>query len=274
MVRGLARHRPRARPRRGRARIELPCDREADLVVTGDRNTVLGATAAEHDLAGARRAPAALAWRARRAACAVPLVAPAQRRIPRAGPGRRPTRLRNFDIFDFALNGVATRGDMAGQARVVIVICDSLRADLIGAEDSPFLVELAGRGAHLPAHRSVFPSTTRVEFGLDRDRLHAGAARALRQHRWRSTKAKGWSAAPPARPISATACAAPPAAPCMCRRLAERLRWHGESAITCANVSPGAAYFQDPDGHGYRLSLGWQLRAGQRRRSTTPPAPA
>ncbi len=33
--------------------------------------------------------------------------------------------------------------------------------------------------------------------------------------------------------------------------LAERLRWHGEVSISCANVSPGAAYFQDPDGHGF-----------------------
>src|SRR6266849_4779311 len=32
------------------ARYELPYDREADLVVTGDRNTVIGASAAEHDL--------------------------------------------------------------------------------------------------------------------------------------------------------------------------------------------------------------------------------
>ncbi|MGH7094417.1 MAG: alkaline phosphatase family protein, partial [Stellaceae bacterium] len=31
-------------------RWELPWDREADLVVTGDRNTVIGASAAEHDL--------------------------------------------------------------------------------------------------------------------------------------------------------------------------------------------------------------------------------
>ena len=34
------------------AEFELPYDREADLVVTGDRNTVIGATAAEHDLSG------------------------------------------------------------------------------------------------------------------------------------------------------------------------------------------------------------------------------
>jgi arylsulfatase A-like enzyme len=33
--------------------------------------------------------------------------------------------------------------------------------------------------------------------------------------------------------------------------LAERLSRHGLASISCANVSPGAAYFQDPDGHGW-----------------------
>jgi hypothetical protein len=33
--------------------------------------------------------------------------------------------------------------------------------------------------------------------------------------------------------------------------MAERLRWHCEVSVSCANVSPGAAYFQDPDGHGF-----------------------
>ena len=49
-VRASARHRRRADPRRGRRAFELPYDREADLVVTGDRNTVIGASEAEHDL--------------------------------------------------------------------------------------------------------------------------------------------------------------------------------------------------------------------------------
>ena len=44
--------------------------------------------------------------------------------------------------------------------------------------------------------------------------------------------------------------------------LAERLRWHGETSISCANVSPGAAYFQDPDGHGWVYHAGRQLRPG------------
>ncbi|MBV8338024.1 MAG: alkaline phosphatase family protein, partial [Alphaproteobacteria bacterium] len=46
--------------------------------------------------------------------------------------------------------------------RAVIVICDSLRADLITARDAPFLAEFAARSARFANHRSVFPSTTRT----------------------------------------------------------------------------------------------------------------
>ena len=51
---------------------------------------------------------------------------------------------------------------MREDKRVVIVICDSLRRDLIGEQDTPFLVELQKRGTGFNAHRSVFPSTTRA----------------------------------------------------------------------------------------------------------------
>ena len=81
---------------------ELPYDREADLVVTGDRNTVIGATAAEHDLsalaghrlrshggAGEQTVPFLLSH---------PLT-------PRYQDLAQSRRLRNFDIFEFALNG-------------------------------------------------------------------------------------------------------------------------------------------------------------------------
>lgn len=86
------------------AAYELPWDREADLVVTGDANTVLGATAAEHDLsalAGHR-----LRSHGGRGEQAVPFLlshplTPEYR--ARAGSAR----LRNFDIFDYALNGIA-----------------------------------------------------------------------------------------------------------------------------------------------------------------------
>lgn len=85
-------------------RYELPFDREADFVVLGDAETAIGAARAAHDLSGLAghrlrshggegevRVPFILSQ---------PLCAEYRER-----PHTR--RLRNFDIFDFALNGLA-----------------------------------------------------------------------------------------------------------------------------------------------------------------------
>ncbi|HZK91006.1 MAG TPA: alkaline phosphatase family protein [Stellaceae bacterium] len=138
---------------------------------------------------------------------------------------------------------------MKGDRRVVIVICDSLRSDLISPGDTPFLVELGGRATAFAAHKSVFPSTTRASsasiatgclparHGLygNTQALDEGDGLVCRNvgapdFRDRMRRATGRTLRVPT--------------------LAERLRWHGEAAIVCSNVSPGAAYFQDPDGHG------------------------
>jgi phosphonoacetate hydrolase len=85
------------------AEFELPYEREADLVVTGDRNTVIGATAAEHDLSG-------LAGHRLRShgGCfeqRVPFLLSHQLTAEYL-TGSESRRWRNFDIFDAALNGV------------------------------------------------------------------------------------------------------------------------------------------------------------------------
>jgi phosphonoacetate hydrolase len=85
-------------------RFELPWDIEADFVVLGDAMTAIGAARAEHDLSGLaghrlrshggegeQRVPFMLSRR---------LNAPYRERAATNG-------LRNFDIFDFALNGLA-----------------------------------------------------------------------------------------------------------------------------------------------------------------------
>jgi arylsulfatase A-like enzyme len=134
--------------------------------------------------------------------------------------------------------------------RVVIVICDSLRHDLVGPDDTPFLVELSERGTRFAAHRSVFPSTTRasaasiatgclpVRHGL------LGNTMALDEGDGLVCRSAGHPDFPDRmRRATGRTLHVP--------TLAERLRWHGETSISCANVSPGAAYFQDPDGHGW-----------------------
>jgi arylsulfatase A-like enzyme len=147
--------------------------------------------------------------------------------------------------------------------RVVIVICDSLRADLITGRDAPFLAEFAQHSARFTNHRGVFPSTTRTSaatiatgclparhgllgntMALDegdglvclsvgkpdfRDRLHRATGRTLH------------------RPT-----------------LAELLSRNGETAIAFSNVSPGAAYFLDPDGFGWVYNSAGSFGPGRR----------
>jgi phosphonoacetate hydrolase len=86
------------------AEYELPYDREADLVVTGDRNTVLGASEAEHDLAGL--AGHRLRSHGGRGEQRVPFLV--SEPLNAEYRDRAKIRLRNFDIYDFALNGVET----------------------------------------------------------------------------------------------------------------------------------------------------------------------
>ena len=84
-------------------RFELPPDREGDFVVLGDANTAIGASRAEHDLSGLAghrlRSHGGLGEKA------VPFILSRPLTLDyRALAESR--RLRNFDIFDFALNGV------------------------------------------------------------------------------------------------------------------------------------------------------------------------
>ena len=152
---------------------------------------------------------------------------------------------------------------MNGQKRVVIVICDSLRRDLIDPEGTPFLAELSGRAASFAAHRSVFPSTTRASAAS----IATGCYPA-RHGLLGNTMALDEGAGLVCRS------AGHPDFPDRLRRatgrtlhvptLAERLRWHGEISVSCANVSPGAAYFQDPDGHGYVYHAAGSYGPGRR----------
>jgi phosphonoacetate hydrolase len=85
------------------AQFDLPLDREGDFVVFGDRNAVVGARREDHDLgqlAGHRlRSHGGLGEQKVPFLLSRPLT-PAYRKRAKDGP------LHNYDIFDFALNGV------------------------------------------------------------------------------------------------------------------------------------------------------------------------
>jgi arylsulfatase A-like enzyme len=147
--------------------------------------------------------------------------------------------------------------------RAVIVICDSLRADLIDPEATPFLAELRQRAAAFAAHRSVFPSTTRASAASIatgcRPARHGllGNTMALDEGDGLICHSAG---APDFRDRMRRATGRTLRVP----TLAERLRWHGETSVSCANVSPGAAYFQDPDGHGWVYHAAGSFGPGRR----------
>src|SRR5215212_898957 len=152
---------------------------------------------------------------------------------------------------------------MNGTTRAVIVICDSLRADLIGPDDTPFLLELGDRGAWFTAHRSVFPSTTRASAAsiatgcLPARHGLLGNTMALDEGDGLICRSAGHPDFPDRmRRATGRTLHVP--------TLAERLRWHGEMSISCANVSPGAAYFQDPDGHGFVYHAAGSYGPGKR----------
>jgi len=133
--------------------------------------------------------------------------------------------------------------------RVVLVILDGLRRDFVDAARTPCLAEFAARAESFPAYRTAFPSATRVvtatlatgchparhtlqgnSMALIEDGVlvpHDAGLPGFLQHKRRIT---GRSLAVPT--------------------LAKRLAPHG-GAIVYNNVSPGAAYAHDPDGHGH-----------------------
>src|SRR5204862_804292 len=147
--------------------------------------------------------------------------------------------------------------------RVVVVVLDGMRRDLIDEARTPALARVARRSRSFAAPRSMFPSATRVVSAsfatgctparhelqgntlalLENGRLvyHDAGHPDFLQHKRRAT---GRSLAMPT--------------------LAERLAPHG-GTILFSNVSPGAAFAHDPDGHGYIYHRAGSLAPGRKR---------
>jgi len=145
--------------------------------------------------------------------------------------------------------------------RFVLVVCDSLRRDLVDADTTPTLARLAAQAACFDAFRGVFPSTTRTSAAS----IATGclpAAHGLLGNTMVLDEGQGLvclSAGKPdfldrLRRARGRGREAPPSggrAPALGRpTLHERVASLG-TAVAMSNVSPGAAYVHDPEGAGY-----------------------
>ncbi len=133
--------------------------------------------------------------------------------------------------------------------RAVLVILDGLRRDFVDAARTPHLAEFAAHAERFPAYRTAFPSATRVVTATLATGCHP--ARHTLQGNAMALLEDGMLVAHDAglpdflqhkRAVTGQSLAVP--------TLAERLAPHG-GTIVYNNVSPGAAYAHDPDGHGH-----------------------
>jgi len=133
--------------------------------------------------------------------------------------------------------------------RAVLVVCDSLRADLIDDATAPTLARLRREAASFTAFRGVFPSTTRTSAASiatgSRPASHGllGNTMVLDE----GSGLQCYSAGKPdflerLRRVTGRALHRP--------TLHERVAPLGP-AVLMSNVSPGAAYVHDPEGAGY-----------------------
>ena len=154
--------------------------------------------------------------------------------------------------------------------RAVLVVCDSLRADLIGTDTTPRIFQLGAESCRYENHRSVFPSTTRTASAsiatgcLPRNHGLLGNVVALDEGRGLAPVSTGRAdyrdriRAVTGRVLTR---------PTLARRLAESPLSGG--AVIFSNATPGAAHVQDPDGHGYLYN-----RAGSHGPGLRPLPPA
>ncbi len=134
--------------------------------------------------------------------------------------------------------------------RAVIVICDSLRRDLISPQDAPFLTELGRRSAQFANHRGVFPSTTRTSAAS----IATGclpARHGLLGNTMAIDEGDGLVCLSVGKPDFRDRLRRATGRTLHMPTMAERVARAGETAIAFSNVSPGAAYFLDPDGYGW-----------------------
>jgi arylsulfatase A-like enzyme len=133
--------------------------------------------------------------------------------------------------------------------RAIIATLDGLRRDMISGETTPNLIALARQAERFHDYRTVFPSCTRVVSASlatgcypARHGLQGNSVALMEDGKLVRRDAGDPDFLQHKRRVTGQALAVP--------TLAERVKHHG-GAIAFSNVSPGAAYAHDPDGHGH-----------------------
>jgi arylsulfatase A-like enzyme len=145
--------------------------------------------------------------------------------------------------------------------RAVIVTLDGLRRDMISHDTTPNLVAFAGQAEQFQDYRTVFPSCTRVVSASvatgcypARHSLQGNSVALMEEGRLVLRDAGDPAFLQHKRRVTGQSLTMP--------TLAERVKHHG-GAIVFSNVSPGAAYAHDPDGHGYVYHRAGSLGPGR-----------
>ena len=133
--------------------------------------------------------------------------------------------------------------------RTVLMICDGMRADLVRPVLCPTIAGLRREGTGLDRHRSVFPSVTRTSSASMATGQHPGR-HGLHGNTMALPRGGGYAVHNVGDPKFVGAMRGALGHTLRVPVTAQRLKDHG-GAVLFSNVSPGAAYFHDPDGHGY-----------------------
>lgn len=152
---------------------------------------------------------------------------------------------------------------MSASRMTVLVVCDSLRADLVDRETAPTLARLRDEGAWFTQFRGVFPSTTRTSAAS----IATGclpAAHGLLGNTMVLDEGQGLACLSAGKPdfldrlrrATGRALGRP--------TLHERVAGLGH-AVAMSNVSPGAAYVHDPEGAGFVYHRSGSFGPGRRR---------
>jgi hypothetical protein len=131
----------------------------------------------------------------------------------------------------------------------VLVVCDSLRADLVDGDTAPTLATLRDTGASFPGFRGVFPSTTRTSAAS----IATGclpARHGLLGNTMVLDEGAGLRCFSVGKPDFLDRLRRNTGRVLLRPTLHERVAPLGH-AVVMSNVSPGAAYVHDPEGAGY-----------------------